>query len=341
MNYRKIAGKQIKLIIIFILVLLSVSLIIFFHHFLKINVLFAHFLYIPIILSAFWWRFKALWVAIFLSVIFISSNLLIDGAANTSADYIRSLMFIIIGFIVAHLSNIIKIQEDRKNAALVETELLQREIMHIAEKERQRIGQDLHDGIGQNLTAVSFLLENIREKCKGCHDNTEDDLDEIEKLIRKSIVQSRSISKMLYPVEMNSNGLTAAIEEMISSFEKVFDVSCRILYQGNIEIDDNQTAIHLYYIVRESVINAIKHGRAKNITIYCLSDDDLEITVIDDGTGSDNSTHSGGMGLRIMKYRADVIGAGFYAGNRKDKGFEVRVSLQLPQHAEEKIQNVR
>jgi two-component system, LuxR family, sensor kinase FixL len=219
--------------------------------------------------------------------------------------------------------------EEIKSEALNETRILQKEIMHIAENERQRIGQDLHDGIGQNLTAATFLIEALREKIKNYSENMINDIDEIDNLVRKSIIQTRSIAKVLFPVEMDKNGLYSALSEMASTIEKVFDVTCEISRRGNFYIDDNQTAIHLYYISREAVTNAVKHGRAKNVHVCLTSNDSiLKLIILDDGTGCKENEMGSGMGLRIMKYRASMIGAEFFAKNRTKKGFEVKVTLK-------------
>jgi two-component system, LuxR family, sensor kinase FixL len=218
-----------------------------------------------------------------------------------------------------------------KIEALNETRILQKEIMQVAEKERQRIGEDLHDGIGQNLTAVTFLIEALREKLKEKYSEALEDIDEINNLVRKTIIQTRSISKVLHPVEMNKNGLYSALSEMASTIEKVFSVSCKISSKGDFCLDDNQAANHLYYIAREAVTNAIKHGRSKGIHI-CLHSEDhkLKLKVTDDGSGCKADEMGNGMGLRIMKYRAAIIGAEFSAGNRSKNGFEVKVVLEIP-----------
>jgi two-component system, LuxR family, sensor kinase FixL len=219
--------------------------------------------------------------------------------------------------------------EEIKSEALNETRILQKEIMHIAEKERQRIGQDLHDGIGQNLTAVTFLIEALREKMKNYAGDMISDIDEIDNLVRKSIIQTRSIAKVLSPVEMDKNGLYSALGEMASTIEKVFDVTCEISRRGNFYIEDNQTAIHLYYITREAVTNAVKHGRAKNVHVCLTSEDSiLKLIILDDGMGCKEYEMGSGMGLRIMKYRASMIGGEFFAKNRSKKGFEVKVVLK-------------
>jgi signal transduction histidine kinase len=324
MVFNESIPRVIKVIIITLLIIISVLLTIYFHHFLQRPTVFTHFLYIPIILSALWWGIRGFGVAVFLAILLIISNLFLSEDISSINDYIRSIMFITIGLIVAFLSDRIKAQEQKKNEAIIETGILQKEIMQITEKERQRIGQDLHDGIGQNLTATTFLLEVLREKLKrGKEDINE--IEEIDNLIKKSIVQTRSIAKMLSPVEMNKNGLYSAVKEMITAIEKVFDVSCKV--SGNIYIEDNQTATHLYYIVREAVTNAIKHGRSKNIYISMSSNKGTELYICDDGIGAQEGDMKSGMGLRIMRYRADMIGADFSADNGRSGGFEVKVKL--------------
>jgi signal transduction histidine kinase len=317
--------RRIKIIIILLLVILSVLLVINFHYFFQTGTVFTHFLYIPIILSCLWWGRKGFGIAVFLALLLALSNIFLRIDMTDIDDYIRSVMFVIIGFIVAMLSERIKTQEEKKNQALTETGLLQKEIMQTAEKERQRIGQDLHDGIGQNLTAVTFLLEAVRDKLIKDNSEAAGEIEGIEKLVKKSIVQTRSISKILFPVKMDRNGFYSAVTDMISSIEKVFDVSCRIT--GEIDIEDNQTAVHLYYIVREAVTNAIKHGRAKNINIILTSNLQRKVFIIDDGIGAKEDEMNSGMGLRIMKYRADLIGAAFFAGNGAENGFEVRIAM--------------
>jgi len=216
--------------------------------------------------------------------------------------------------------------ENEKIKALTETKILQNQIMLIAEKERQRIGQDLHDGIGQNLTAVSFLMEALSEKLKDRSPGVIEDIDKIDGLVREAIVQIRGIAKILCPVEMDRNGLRAALTDMAVNTENVFKVKCSVRFDGNFFSDDNQTATHLYYIAREAVTNAIKHGNAGGIHIRLVTEGNgFTMTVKDNGSGADDSETGKGMGLRIMKYRAAIIGAGFMAKNAREGGFEITV----------------
>ncbi|MBN1496129.1 MAG: PAS domain S-box protein [Spirochaetes bacterium] len=223
------------------------------------------------------------------------------------------------GDVVGIIENFMNITEMRN---------LQDGIMRIAEIERQRIGQDLHDGLGQNLTAVTFLIEALKEKTEDRFAAVMPDIDHIESLIRDAIVQTRSLSRMLSPVEMEKNGLRSALDEMAATTEKIFNVSCKIYQDGIFLVDDNQAATHLFYIVREAVTNSIKHGKAASIHIHLIANNEgIKIAILDDGVGMQEKKNTG-LGLRIMRYRAAIIGADFFAGNREGGGFEVRVNLK-------------
>ncbi len=222
--------------------------------------------------------------------------------------------------------NVIGVIENFTN--ITEMRSLQNGIMRIAEIERQRIGQDLHDGLGQNLTAVTFLIEALKEKTAERFKVGIPDIENIESMIRDAIVQTRSLSRMLSPVEMEKNGLRSALDEMASSTEKIFHVSCKIYQDGNFFVSDNQAATHLFYIAREAVTNSIKHGKAASIHIHLVAGSELlRLVIQDDGVGAQEKKNTG-LGLRIMRYRAGIIGAEFQAGNREGGGFEVRVQMK-------------
>ncbi len=222
--------------------------------------------------------------------------------------------------------NVIGVIENFTN--ITEMRNLQNGIMRIAEIERQRIGQDLHDGLGQNLTAVTFLIEAFKEKTAERFKVGLPDIENIESMIRDAIVQTRSLSRMLSPVEMERNGLRSALDEMAASTEKIFHVSCKIYQDGNFLVNDNQAATHLFYIAREAVTNSIKHGKAENIHIHLVATGQLlKIVIHDNGVGAQEKKNTG-LGLRIMRYRAGIIGADFHAGNREGGGFEVRVQMK-------------
>jgi PAS domain S-box-containing protein len=212
---------------------------------------------------------------------------------------------------------------------ITEVRELEKEIIGISQEERKSIGQDLHDDLGQKLSYIGFLAEVVKRKmAEQSYDVA--DIGEIINLVGDSIDNIRSISKGLYPVEMNPHGFIAAIEELAESTGRLLGVNCELDRVGDLHIDDNTVATNLYYIIQESISNAIKHGKAKNIRIQVKSDNNrLNLMVEDDGSGAQPEEMIGkGMGLRIMKYRADLIGAEFEARGT-EKGFSVWVGLRV------------
>ncbi len=207
---------------------------------------------------------------------------------------------------------------------LTEVRKLQNEIMMITTRERQRIGQDLHDGLGQNLAAATFLLEGLGEG----KNRFLPQIEKIHEIISGAIVQTKNLSRILCPVEMGKEGLVLAIMRMAESTEKIFNIRCKVFSDEDFQVDDEQTAIHLFYIAREAVNNAIRHGSAGNIEINLKSGKGgKSLSIKDDGSGSTGNEKNEGMGLYIMEYRSQLIGAEFFAGNHDEGGFLVHVRL--------------
>jgi len=206
---------------------------------------------------------------------------------------------------------------------------LQREIVNISENERRRIAQDLHDDLGQKLSYVGFLAEALKRKLRdeGCPAFPE--VDELIEVVGDSVEHTRTVARGLYPVGMEPYGFLTAIEELVESTARFLDVKIKIRKRGDIFIDDKGVATHLYHIVQESLNNAIRHGGAKHITVRLRSDSKkFSVRIEDDGTMPYGEDAAGeGMGLKIMKYRADLIGAEFGV-SREKRGFVVEVLLR-------------
>ena len=133
---------------------------------------------------------------------------------------------------------------------------------------------------------------------------------------------------MLNPIEMDKRGLKAAIKSMAETTEDIYKISCRVIQKGDFIIDDIYEATHLFYIAREAVNNAVKHGKPEKISIHLISNKNSSNLIIrDDGRGITDAKEDSGMGLRIMQYRANMISAEFNAGNRRNGGFQVVVRL--------------
>ncbi len=207
---------------------------------------------------------------------------------------------------------------------------VEKEVLNISEEERQRIGNDLHDTIGQNLTAIAFLVEALSQSMiDKRYSEASENVEQIDNMIRSAISQTRRITRMLRPVEMEIRGLRSALNVMAASIEDIFNVTCTINQRGDFVVDDIQKATHLYYIAREAVNNSIKHGKPGNIEISLTTgENELEMIIRDDGRGIIKPEEDPGMGLKIMRYRANMIGAEFSSGNRESGGFKIEVKLK-------------
>ena len=188
---------------------------------------------------------------------------------------------------------------------------LKAEILQISEHEKQRIGQDLHDDICQQLMGIEFRLEALSIKFSKNPDvriGTEN----IGELLRKATKNARSLAQVLSPVTPEPEGLMIALQGLAAHSELLFNIKCTFLCTDTVLVADAQTAAHLYRIAQESITNAVKHGLSKDISIELTSfQDKSRLSITDNGIGFPiltNVTPSKGMGIRIMQYRSDMIG---------------------------------
>jgi PAS domain S-box-containing protein len=186
---------------------------------------------------------------------------------------------------------------------------LEREILEVSSREQQRIGQDLHDSLGQHLTGITFLTKVLERKLE--HKNPEEakEAAEIGRLVMQALAQTRNLARGLFPVELERNGLVAAIADLTGSVERMTKVKCSFKSKENIVVQDNVLATHVFRIAQEAINNSVKHGKAKKIDVTLLpAGDHLELCVTDDGAGFNPEAKMDGLGLRIMHYRARRIG---------------------------------
>jgi two-component system, LuxR family, sensor kinase FixL len=225
----------------------------------------------------------------------------------------------------AFFTTIIRDITDRKR--------LQKEILEISGREQQRIGQDLHDDLCQQLTAVTFLTEILEKKLSGKRSAEAADAREIHKLISAAIVQTRLLAKGLLPVELESHGLLSALDDMARNTEKLTKVACRV--EGGkppVQIRDGTVALHLYRIAQEALNNALKHARATQVVIkMTASGGQIHLAIADNGIGiPEGIQRKDGLGLSIMNSRAETIN-GTLQIRRGDKGGTViTCSLRAP-----------
>ncbi len=195
---------------------------------------------------------------------------------------------------------------------LSERRILERRLVEISKEERRRIGRDLHDGLGQTLTGIRMLSENLAKKMEAKGLPCTGEIQEIAEMIRDADELARSISRDMVHVDIEKRGLKVAIQELCYKTKKMTGVNCVFEEKDFVEFNDQTTSLHLYRIVQEAVNNAVKHAGPQNIIVrLSQSNTYISLTIDDDGCGFDASkTVHNGTGLQIMKHRAGVIGGG-------------------------------
>ena len=187
---------------------------------------------------------------------------------------------------------------------------LEQQLLEVSEREQQRIGRDLHDGLCQHLAGVGFMCKALAQKLAASSKTGAADARTLANLIRQAIADARGIASGLYPVKMEANGSMSALQELAANIEAMFHVQCVYSCDWPVIIKDNGVAVHLYRIAQEAVTNAIRHGKARHIWIgLAETDHRIKLTVKDNGKGlPDPLPSTRGIGIDIMNYRARTIG---------------------------------
>lgn len=188
---------------------------------------------------------------------------------------------------------------------------MEREILEISNREQQRLGHDLHDGVCQQLAAIAYRTHILARQLKDKNLPESAEAGEISGLINESLVQTRTVARGLFPVRLEEEGLADAVEELTANVAKLFKIKCGFSAHGNLPALHNSVAMHLHFIAQEAILNAARHSKAGVISVHLKKEkDDLVLSVRDDGIGFQSAGSSrNGMGIGIMRYRAKVIGA--------------------------------
>ncbi|QTA80576.1 Histidine kinase domain-containing protein, double Cache 2 and HAMP and PAS domains-containing [Desulfonema limicola] len=212
---------------------------------------------------------------------------------------------------------------------ITEIRLLENKIMDISEKERRKIGQDLHDDLCPHLIGIEVLTKVLQYKLESEYPKLSKSAGNIRNLIKDAITKTRGMSRGLCPIHLVEHGFEFSIKELARNTEHVFGISCIFKCLCPVVFHDNSDATHLYYIIQEAVYNAIKHGKASRIIIdLSLMDGKMILKIIDDGCTISNISHTKGMGLKIMGFRAKKIGASFDISPNKGQGTTITVTFR-------------
>ncbi len=211
---------------------------------------------------------------------------------------------------------------------------LEREVVEIASLEQRRIGQDLHDSVSQELTALNMLAGDLAETLRSDPSNAAKLVEGLVLGLQRSQQELRAVMRGLLPVSVDAEGLMSALADLANRTQQKDKVVCIFDCPEPVPLEDNVIATHLYLIAQDAVHNAVKHAKCRNIRISVESDHLLILRVQDDGIGIPDqaAANHGGLGLRIMRNRAAIIRATLTIQPAKPAGTVVTCNLTRKNH---------
>lgn len=206
---------------------------------------------------------------------------------------------------------------------------MEMDIVNLQEKEQQKIGVELHDGLSHYLLGIAIRSRMLSEKLRKKNEDDEKEAKEIENQINKAIEETRNLARGLFFVELEDENIKTLLKNIKNNIETRYKINCFIEIDKSIEKIENNVISQFFYIIQEAVNNSVKHSKAKNININIKDENNyLCLTIKDDGIGLPiNLNTKAGMGINIMKYRARIIGASFNISKGESVGTEVRCKL--------------
>jgi PAS domain S-box-containing protein len=209
---------------------------------------------------------------------------------------------------------------------------LEQEILDASGRERQSIGRDLHDGLGQELTGVALMLRGLATRIQSRCPDVVDNVNEVVALVNQSIDTARALARGLLPVRAETGGIAAALKALARRDRDLYDLP--VTFRDDVASDfalDETNASHLYRIAQEALTNAARHGHATRVDMeLSASASAFTLRIADDGTGFPKAHVSTGMGLKIMRYRAGMIGASFEIEANEPHGTVITVMSERP-----------
>lgn len=214
---------------------------------------------------------------------------------------------------------------------------LERELLDIGERERQRVGRDLHDGLGQHLHALFYLASLMEKDSRETAPERANYAGRLARQLEHALELTRSLARGLQPVNPAPEGLMIALRELAQRTRQLYGVDCRFICRSPVFLHRHSAANHVYRIAQEAVINAMKHGKPTRILLKLSAmPQRIILRVRDNGVGIRQTTgRAHGMGLHIMQYRADAIAGSLLVQRHPRGGTEVTCTVKrralLPQ----------
>ena len=237
------------------------------------------------------------------------------------------LYLVVVGLIKLHKELEERVRQ--RTAALMremqERKRVEKELLETTEREQRRIGHDLHDSLGQHLTGTALAGHSLGQKLSGKSLPEAAEANRLVELVEEAIELTRTLARGLHPIEMSGEELVDGFQALAANVSERFGISCKFKCTRAPVVKDVNISTHLYRIAQEAINNAIRHGHSKKIEIRLEPlEQQIQMIVTDDGVGCKTiSQNKNGMGLRIMAYRAEMMGGIFKIENVPGRGTRV------------------
>lgn len=226
-----------------------------------------------------------------------------------------------LGVLVRELDRRVQERTAALEREMAERRRLDQEIARVADRERRRLGHDLHDRLGQHLTGTALAAQVLKEKLAA---RAAPETAEAEKIVRfaeEGIDLTRNLARGFFSPELEAEGLVVALEHLAETVSERFGINCVLYSEELIPIHDSTVANQLYQIAQEAVTNSVKHAAARKIDIRLAMDGpELCLSIADDGVGFPDNPRSEGLGLHLMRHNAALSGATLDIRRNGEKG---------------------
>jgi signal transduction histidine kinase len=207
---------------------------------------------------------------------------------------------------------------------------LERELLEISEREKRRIGEDLHDMVCQELTATALYLKSTAKKLATKAPEAAETLEQSAQTVNRNVVIARELARGLQAVELTASGLKNALRDLAAAACQNTGIKCHFKAARGATVADDTVALHLYRVAQEAVTNAVKHSGARNILISFDHDKNhVCVSVQDDGKGFAPEKKRKGLGLHMMRYRANALGGELKVERRKTGGMDITCVIPI------------
>ena len=214
---------------------------------------------------------------------------------------------------------------------------LERRVLEVGADEKQRIGRELHDSIGQELAGLKYLSRSLTRALEKSSSPEMETAKEITEITERILLDVAEVIRGLTPVDIDENGLMTALNLLATKTSERYDIVCNFIVDVSVSIKSSQLATQLYRIAQEAVTNAVKHANSNRIEIRLLEMNGIiSLTIYDDGIGinQEEIAITGGMGLKIMQHRCESVSGHFNAGSVDGVGTKISCAVNLDRYRE-------